>query len=232
MLLPFMQGLFRHLPSQCAICHCWPAQPLCQDCVATFAQPVSRCKRCALPTASSTNTCHHCCDVPPVFDVALAAVDYAYPWSGLVQEFKFKEQTGWARSMASLLRCTPWVEPALDAADLLIPIPLSNNRMKERGFNQSALLAQALCPDKINTSLLLRVRHTDPLSSMDRAHRERNIRNAFALATGASSKLRGKKVVLLDDVMTTGASLSAAAQVVRQAGAVHITALVFARTPE
>jgi ComF family protein len=232
MLRPFVQGLFRHLPSQCAVCHAWPSQPVCPHCVACWAQPVLRCQGCALPVAAELSYCRRCAQDAPAFDSALAAVDYAYPWSGLVQEFKFKERTGWVRSMALLLRSTPWVEPALEAADCLIPMPLSGTRMKERGFNQTALLAQTLCPDKIQTSLLIRVRHTDPLSSMDRAHRERNIRNAYALTSGASSKLRGKKVVLLDDVMTTGASLSAAAQVVRQAGAVHITALVFARTPE
>jgi predicted amidophosphoribosyltransferase len=67
---------------------------------------------------------------------------------------------------------------------------------------------------------------------MDRRDRERNIRNVYALATTASSKLQGKKIVLLDDVMTTGASLNTAASVLRQAGAAHITALVFARTPK
>ena len=238
MHLPFLQGLFRYLPSQCAICHRWPAQPLCQDCVAAFAQPVGRCPRCALRltvTAASsalTQSCEHCKDTPLAFDRALAAVDYAYPWSYVVQEFKFKELTGWARSMATLLRSTPWVEPALDAADLLVPLPLSSTRLRERGFNQAALLAQALCQHKVDEHILQRVRHTDPLSSMDRAQRVRNIRDAYALTAAASSKLRGKKVVLLDDVMTTGASLHSAAHVLRQAGAVHITALVFARTPQ
>jgi ComF family protein len=231
MLTPFLQGLFRHLPSQCAVCHRWPSQPVCEDCVQCFAQPAERCKRCALPEFNYTKQCCSCSDMEWAFDNALAAVDYAYPWSTLIQAFKFKEQTGWARSMATLLRCTPWVEPALDAADWLIPMPLSHTRLKERGFNQTAVLAQALCPEKMHTGLLQRIRHSDALSGMDRQQRARNIHNAYALTPSASATLRGKKVVLLDDVMTTGASLHAAAHVLRQADVSHITALVFARTP-
>ncbi len=231
MLLPFLQGLFRRLPSQCALCHRWPAQPVCEDCVCRFAQPVTRCKQCALPFADDTQVCRQCEEKEWAFDGVLAAVDYVYPWSELVQEFKFKENTGWARSMATLLRSTPWVEPALDAADLLIPMPLSNTRLKERGFNQTAVLARAICPEKMHAGLLQRIRHTDALSTMDRHQRERNIRNAYALTPDASATLRGKKVVLLDDVMTTGASLHTAAHVLHQADVSHITALVFARTP-
>jgi ComF family protein len=184
-----------------------------------------------VPIAGDANFCSHCEDPDWAFDAALAAVEYAYPWSALVQQFKFKEHTGWARSMATLLRSAPWVEPALEAADWLIPMPLSHTRLKERGFNQTALLADAICPEKTHTGLLQRIRHTDALSGMDRQQRARNIHNAYALTPSASATLRGKKVVLLDDVMTTGASLHAAAHVLRQADVSHITALVFARTP-
>jgi ComF family protein len=166
-----------------------------------------------------------------VLDGALAAVDYAYPWSQIVQELKFHDHTGWVSSMATLMRSTPWVEPALEAAKVLIPMPLSRERLQERGFNQVQLLAHALCPEKIDNSVLQRQQHTAALSSMDRKKRLSSIKNAYAVNPACAHHVKGKKIVLLDDVMTTGASLQAAAKVLRAAGAAHITALVFARTP-
>ena len=234
MLRPFFQGFVRHIPSQCAVCHSWPTQALCQHCVETFAQPKARCKTCALPVAEGSKQCTNCLSTPPVLDAAFAAVDYAYPWSQLVQEFKFQEHIGWAKSMAALMLSTPWVEPALENADLLIPMPLSVERLKERGFNQVLVLANALCapyPEKMHTQLLQRIQHTAPLSSMDRKHRQQSVQQAYAVDRKHTLALQGKKVVLLDDVMTTGASLQSAAKALRNAGASHITALIFARTP-
>ncbi len=176
--------------------------------------------------------CTHCLSQAPLLDAAFAAVDYAYPWSQLVQEFKFKEQTGWATSMAHLMRSTPWVEPALESADVLIPMPLSRERLQERGFNQVLVLAQALCPEKININILQRTQNTAPLSSMDRHQRQKSIEHAYVVDAAQAKQLLGKKTVLLDDVMTTGATLQSAAKALRNAGAAHITALVFARTPQ
>lgn len=162
-------------------------------------------------------------------DAALAAVPYSYPWSQLVLEFKFAQNPGWARSMALLMRSAPWVEPALEAADLLLPMPLSRERLQERGFNQALLLAKALAPSKAKAQLLLRIRDTPPQSSLSRAARLQNVRLAFAVDPMQHAAVAGKRIVLVDDVMTSGASLSAAAECLRQAGATHITALVFAR---
>jgi ComF family protein len=163
-------------------------------------------------------------------DQALTAVAYAYPWSGLVVDFKFHQHPGWAYAFATLMRSAPWVEPALDAADLLIPMPLSRERLRTRGYNQALLLARALEPIKLAPDLLLRIKDTPPQSSLPRTERLRSVQNAFALEPLQAHRLRGKRVVLVDDVMTSGASLRAAAAVLRQAGATHITALVFART--
>lgn len=235
MLRLFFQGLLRHLPSQCAVCHSWPSQPLCQQCVETFGQPRIRCKTCALPVMEGQAHCTGCLSKPPLLDAALAAVDYTYPWSQLVQEFKFKERIGWANSISSLMRNTPWVEPALENADLIIPMPLSVERLNERGFNQVLELAKTLCgdtPQKINTLLLHRTQHTAPLSTMDRKQRQQSVQHAYSINHQHLHLLKGKKVVLLDDVMTTGASLQSAAKVLLDAGAAHITALVFARTPQ
>lgn len=229
--------LIRRLPSQCAVCHAWPSEPVCEACVRLFAQPTARCRSCALPLSAPLpsrlcdghDRCGACTTAPPAWDAALAAVSYAYPWSKLVLEFKFAQHPAWAHSMALLMRSAPWVEPALDAADLLLPMPLSRQRLQERGFNQALLLARALAPDKTRAQVLLRVRDTPAQSSLSRAARLTNVQHAFAVDPLRHSDIDGKRLVLVDDVMTSGASLAAAAACLRQAGAAHITALVFAR---
>lgn len=230
MFRQLLSRVSQSLPSQCAVCHAWPSQPVCEACVAQFAQPVSRCTTCALPLPSGMRQCGACTVEPPPLDRALAAVPYAYPWSRLVVDFKFKQHTGWASSLATLMRSAPWVEPALDASDLLIPMPLSRERLALRGFNQALVLARALEPSKVVADVLLRIQDTPPQRTLPRKERLHSVRHAFAVDPLYASRLKGQRVVLLDDVMTSGASLHAAARVVRQAGAAHITALVFART--
>jgi ComF family protein len=163
-------------------------------------------------------------------DQALAAVAYDYPWSGLMGQFKFQEHTGWASSFALLMRNTPWVEPALEKADWLLPMPLSPLRLQERGFNQALLLARALEPAKVRADVLLRVKETAPQSSLSRKERLLGVRGAYAVESLRADSVQNKRIVLVDDVMTTGASLHTAAEVLRRHGAAHITALVFART--
>ncbi len=145
-------------------------------------------------------------------------------------EFKFHQRVAWARTMASMMRSVPWVEPALEAADLLIPMPLSTQRLRERGYNQAASLSRALDADKTRSDLLLRIRHTAPQSALPRQARLSSVKGAFAVDPLKLDSIKGRSVVLLDDVMTSGASLAAAALALRRAGAVHVTGLVFART--
>lgn len=132
--------------------------------------------------------------------------------------------------MAQLLRATPWVEAALEAADLLIPMPLSTARLRERGFNQALVLAKALGHSQIPTDLLLRVRDTPPQSSLDRQERVSNVQGAYLPNPLKAATIRNQRIILLDDVMTTGASLQSAARALRQAGASSVTGIVFART--
>ena len=225
-----LQGLAQHLPSQCAVCHAWPARPVCDDCVQRFAQPVPRCEGCALPLSAGQPRCGRCLLQPPPVDQSLAAVSYAFPWDGLIAQFKFQAHTGWAHALATLLRSAPWVEPALERADCLLPMPLSLPRLHSRGFNQTLLLARALAPEKVRADLLLRIKDSAPQSSLPRAERLLEVRGAYALEPGLAHTLQGKRVVLLDDVMTSGASLFEAARVLRRAGVQHLTALVLART--
>jgi len=225
-----LTGLSGHLPSQCAVCHAWPSRPVCDDCVQRFGQPIPRCTTCALPVLAGMRQCGACITKPPPIDQALAAVTYDFPWSSLITQFKFREHTGWAGSFAMLMRSAPWVEPALESADWLLPMPLSRMRLKERGFNQALLLARALEPEKVRSDILLRVKETPPQSSLPRTERLLAVQGAYALEPKHIALVQGKRIVLVDDVMTTGASLHAAALTLRRSGAAHITALVFART--
>ena len=229
MLRELIQSWAARLPSQCAVCKSWPGPAVCGACVDLFAQPKPRCRRCALALDNAHQPCPSCKVAAGPLDAALAAVSYAYPWAELVQDFKFHENPARARSLAQLMRSAPWVEPALEAADLLVPMPLSRQRLQTRGFNQALLLAQALEPAKTRVQWLLRLRDAPPQSSLRRGERLRNVQGAFAIDPLRQADLEGKNVLLIDDVMTSGASLAAAALPLRQAGVRSVGALVFAR---
>jgi ComF family protein len=226
---PF-SGLLNRLPSQCVVCRAWPAQPVCDACVARFAPPTPRCATCALQVPDGVSRCGECTRAPPPLDACLAACTYAWPWPECIAEFKFRGDAGRAAPLATLLRNAPWVEPALEKADIVLPMPLAPSRLRERGFNQAHELARRLEPRKTDATLLLRTRETTAQSGLARAERLRNLRGAFGLEPLRAATVRDRRVVLVDDVMTSGASLFAAAQVLRTAGASHVTAIVLART--
>lgn len=223
-------SLLARLPSQCAVCRAWPSRPVCDACVARFAPPTARCGSCALPVPEGVSRCGDCVKHPPPLDACLAACTYAWPWPDAIAAFKFRGEAGWAGPFATLLRSAPWVEPALEACDVVLPMPLAPGRLRERGFNQAHELARRLAPSKTDATLLLRTRETPAQSGLSRADRLRNLRGAFAVEPLRAEKLRGRRLVLVDDVMTSGASLFTAAEVLRLAGAAHITAVVLART--
>ena len=122
----------------------------------------------------------------------------------------------------------------VQAAHWVIPMPLFKKRLQTRGYNQSALLAQAICKGlnlpRLNTQLLLRVRDTPEQVGLNRDDRVRNMQGAFALEPALAQQALGQHMVLIDDVMTTGATLLAAAAPLLQAGAASVSALVLAKT--
>jgi len=231
-LRPFrpFTALLGRLPSQCAVCRAWPSRPVCDACVARFAPPAARCGGCALPLPEGVTRCGDCVAHPPPLDACLAACTYAWPWPDAIAAFKFRGEAGWAAPFATLMRSAPWVEPALEQCDLVLPMPLAPGRLRERGFNQAHELARRLCAGKTDASLLLRTRETPAQSGLARAERLLNLRGAFAVEPLRAAAVRGRRIVLVDDVMTSGASLFAVAQVLRAAGAAHLTGLVLART--
>lgn len=232
----------RALPSQCAVCRSWPSQPVCAACLQRLLLPQHRCPGCALAwteVEGGPERCPDCLRQPLPLHGCLAALDYRYPWSQLLTQLKFQQQTGWAAFFADRLLAQPAATEllaGLGKGDWLLPLPLSRERLAERGFNQSWELAKALhqrshCPAQLSAGLLLRLRHTQPQSELKRAARLGNVKGVFAVEPLQAHLLSDRHVVLVDDVMTSGASLAAAALALQRAGARRVTALVVARTP-
>lgn len=220
--------LGRILPSVCLICHAWPARTLCDACVARFAPPVPRCARCALPVPTAAGLCAACQRTPPPLAHCVAAVEYEWPWPQVIQRFKFSQEIGLAAPLARLMMQAPDAKTLVHAVDFAVAIPSSPARMADRGFNPPHLLARHLespcCAD-----ILLRTTERAPQRILGRSARQSNIRGAFAVPATRGVAVRGRHVLLVDDVMTTGATLYEAARVLRCAGAAEVSALVLAR---
>lgn len=150
----------------------------------------------------------------------------------LVGRFKFGGEAGWAGTFADLLLRDAGTREAIAAARWVVAMPLSRERLAQRGFNQAHELARRLAPGKAEPQLAVRVRDTAAQAALDHDRRQTNVRRAFALEPSRAASVRGQRVLLVDDVMTTGASLFALAQVFREAGAAAITGVVVARTED
>ena len=195
--------------------------------------------RLSIDATNSADVCIDCVKQTPPTDGTLAAIDYAFPWSGLISRYKFGDHPGWAAFFAAMLLQAPGISQALadlESGDWLLPVPLSKERLQTRGFNQAWELTRALAGQsgsrgKSDATLLLRVKNTQPQTELLRQQRLANVRGAFQVDPLRTAELKGKRVILVDDVMTSGASLFTAAQALKDAGAAHITGLVLARTP-
>jgi ComF family protein len=149
-----------------------------------------------------------------------------------VAQFKFQADPGLAHALADLMRHAPWVEPALEAAKLVVPMPISPARLRERGFNQALELARHLAPLKTDSHTLMRGGEFAHQVGASRQERLDHVRDTFWVAPECIATVRGQQVVVLDDVMTTGASIYEAARALRASGATHVTGLVLARTEQ
>jgi ComF family protein len=232
---PLRQRLLNWIPSQCAVCKAWPSNGMvCEPCVTRFAQPVRRCVTCALALKSGISAdikrCGACIVKPPPLDACLTAVAYEYPWSDCIAGYKFGNNPSWAGTFGLLLKSALSIEHAVDESDVIVPVPLSTARLQHRGYNQALEICKHLNREKTDATLLLRIKDTLTQSSLSKSERLKNVKAAFAVEPLRAKKLLGKRVMLVDDVMTSGATLFAAAAALRQAGAAHITAVVFART--
>lgn len=222
------------LPSQCAVCRGWSRARLCEACVLRFAAPAPRCRRCAIGVPAGVEVCGACLLHPPPFEYTVAAVDYAYPWDALVQRLKFHAALDLAGALAALLRDAVRRRTDAPLPDRVLPVPLSAARLRERGFNQSWEIARRAARAlrcAADAHLLLRMKDTAHQVALPHDRRAANVRGAFAVEPRRRGEVQGRVVALVDDVMTTGATVAESATVLLQAGARSVQVWVVARTP-
>ena len=228
----------RRWPNRCAVCRADTAGAragVCANCIERHAPPRARCIHCAIGVPAGVTVCGACLRTPPPWSRAIAACDYAYPWDGLLTAFKFHAALDLAPALAELLAQRVEASTGGPPAELLLPVPLAPARLRERGYNQAAVLAARLARRLGVPSApraLLRLRDTLHQIDLPREQRAANMRAAFAVEPMALARLRGRRVALIDDVMTTGATLGALAEALRSAGCADVQAWVLARTPD
>ncbi|HJV96018.1 MAG TPA: ComF family protein [Albitalea sp.] len=225
--------LLHALPTQCAICRDWGDDRICASCRRRFAPAAARCEACAVRVPSGVARCGDCIKTPPAFTRTLTAFDYAHPWDGLIASLKFHAALDLAPALARCLADAVSAS-AVPRPELLLPVPLSTERLRERGYNQAWEIARRI-GRRLNcdtdAGLLLRIKDTPHQLALPIERRAANVRGAFAVEPTRRAELRGRSVTLVDDVMTTGATAAEMAQVLRQAGAEEVNVWVLARTP-
>ena len=229
----FFTRLLDPLPSQCAVCRDWGEQAVCEACSARFAAPVPRCGHCALQVPPEVSTCGACLVHPPEFDAATAGVSYAHPWSTLITRFKFHSELELAHALAAPLLAAVQQRGG-PLPELLVPVPLSTQRLRERGYNQAWEAARRLgmaLQLRADAHLLLRVKDSPHQLALPPEARAANVRGVFAVEPLRRGELAGRHVAVLDDVMTTGATFAEIARVLKCAGAARVDVWALARTP-
>jgi ComF family protein len=186
------------------------------------------CSRCGLPLeATDVETCGRCLAKPPRLDRIRAAVAYDDISRSIAMRLKYGRKVALARTMSRYMQ--PLVgNPSPDA--ILVPVPLHRWRLWGRGFNQSAMVAKELSRRTgipVSVDVLRRTRATPPLKGMNMNQRRRVVAGAFRAASEA--ELRGREVVLVDDVLTTGSTANACARVLKRAGAARVELISWAR---
>jgi len=201
---------------------------LCAACTAALPWNGPACGRCALPLPVAADACGACLRRPPPLHATHAAFRYAAPVDRLLPRFKFHRDLAAGRMLADAMALRFSTLPRPDA---LLAVPLHRARLRRRGYDQALELARPLA-DALAVPLLVgalvRARATAPQSELDAAARRRNLRGAFGVDR---SVVLPAHVVLVDDVMTTGATLHAAATTLRRAGVARVEAWVCARVP-
>ncbi len=235
------------LPQICHLCSGSSSSRLCNRCYESLPKNnQASCSICDLPLLLAESTlCNDCLQKPPSFDLALCAWRYEAPVNQLITSLKEKHGHFWIPSLSHpLLRkiqrcyldfdhspqspCTPHSRPSLP--DTLVPIPIHWTSRMIRGYNQSQLIAQYIASQvkrPIQSALQKRTR-TPAQKGLTRLQRQRNLQSSLV----CGQKVEGKHIALIDDVMTTGATVEAAAQLLKQHGAKRVDIWALARTPK
>ncbi len=215
-------------PPRCLLCGeaGTAGHDLCPGCADALPWNHVACRRCALPLPAPAPACGRCLGSPSALAEVHAACLYGFQVDRLLPRFKFHHDLAAGRLLVQLM--TDAFAP-LPRPDALVPVPLHRSRLRQRGYDQALELARPLAAAlrlPLQAGLLHRVRATAPQSELDAAARQRNLHAAFAVHPGAALPAH---VVLVDDVMTTGATVHAAARALRRAGVARVDAWVCAR---
>jgi ComF family protein len=222
------------LPPRCAGCGAITAEQgtFCYGCwsgLDLLGPPC--CARCALPfehAGDGAAECGACLADPPAFDRLRAAVAYGELARKVALKLKYGRKPGVADTMAGFM--LRHVDAA--AQPLLCPVPLHRWRIWRRGYNQSALIAAALArrrPLEVAPDLLLRTRRTPPLKGMSPAQRRQAVRGAFQVNPRRTAAVKGRNILLIDDIFTSGATAGACARILKRGGAAEVAVLCWAR---
>jgi ComF family protein len=206
----------------CYVCRGAARGTLCAQCRAELPRLGDElCPRCALPSPGGA-LCGRCLSEPPAYDATVAALAYDFPADALVHALKFRGELSLAPFLAGLLGERLG---AGAAAEMLVPVPLSAARLRSRGYNQALEIARHL-PGRLDFSACVRERDATPQVELPWAERQRNVRGAFH----CRAPLEGISIAVVDDVMTTGATLDEVARTLKRAGAARVVNWVVART--
>lgn len=218
-------------PSTCSLCLA-PGSgelDLCEACALDLPRIHQACKRCALPLPSGGVTlCGNCQHQPPYYDAAVAPLRYTFPVNRLIQRFKFQGQLSNSRLLGHLMADSVAQQRA-ELPDVLLPVPLHQQRLQARGFNQSLVLARYLSRRfnlPIDAHSVIRVKPTSPQMELPLKARKENIRSAFKVRQTFSVR----HVAVVDDVVTTGSTVNELARVLRRVGVQRIQIWSCART--
>lgn len=227
------------LPSFCLACEkplgSAPDLLFCPDCLARLRfirSPLCPCcGRVYLAAAGGDHLCGTCLAAPRHFTRARALFLYEEPLKEVIHRFKYQGKTACLPSFARFAKNHPLLADLADA-DWIVPVPLHPSRLRERGFNQALLLARALFPKdrRIAPDLLVRTRPTEPQTNFNGTARRANLKNAFGVVK--PHRLKGKNILLIDDVFTTGTTVNECARVLKKAGAAEVMVLTLARVKE
>ena len=236
-----MAGLNLLLPPLCALCDN-PVHRQDEFCLACFTGigfiSAPRCRRCGVPfvsdgLAGADRTCPACQAAPPIFGQAVAAFRYDDGARRLILPFKHGDQTALTGVLARhMVRAGVAL---LERADILIPVPLHRRRLFGRRYNQAALLAHAvgaMAERPVVPDGLMRTRMTVSMGTMTAEERAASVAGAFAVRPKRRARLSGCRVLLIDDVMTSGATANACARVLLDAGVMSVDVLLAARVPD
>ena len=209
--------------------------PICVACEAEMPWLGEHCQTCALPLATAGLTCEGCLLEPPAYEQVAVPWRYDFPVDSLITRFKHNAKWPFGHLLADVL--SQYLQHRFDEdlprPDALLPVPLAAKRLRQRGFNQAAMLARWLSRQldlPCEENVVRRIQDTSAQQDLDAKARKRNLRNAFALTTDAHVK--GRHLALVDDVLTTGATAQALARLLMNAGAARVDVYCLARTPK